>query len=267
MQKQENKTIYLNEYVGERKPRKRVKQDQRYQCVMADDRLTGHCEILIYDYYQRSAELFSLYFLPGEQTGYQYFREEEALLWLQSNTVQHISYRQAILLLGDAARRMYKQQITECQWPELYDSIHVQRTWMREYYNAESNGLEWLLKEIDAMQFIQTYLTAINNKDAVLLYDMMAESRQKITTRELYAYNWNHALEEITLLDFAVMDVKRLPVQHRWIFYLLVCGESSDQGTLSIDLCLHLTYENGCMKLQEEQVLEASAVSSCCTEM
>ena len=244
------------------------KQNQhQYQCLLSGDRLQGDCELLLYNVYQRTAELYCLHFSGECEIVLQYFQEEEVLLWKQYRTVERISYHQAMTLLGDAVRRMYQEQNGMNQWNASHTSIHVQRTWMSEYYNNENSSLGWLLDEREYIPFINQYFCAVNNKDAVLLYDMMTSTRKKAMPRELYAFNWNHVLEEVDIIDFAVIDGRCLPDESAWRYYLTICGERPDGTVLLVDICLHLAMENGYVRLQDEYVLDASHIVSCCREI
>jgi hypothetical protein len=163
---------------------------------MSGNRLAGFCEILIYDNMHNTAEVFQLYFSTKGLTEHRYLDAEEVQLWDKNkNDTVHITYRQALILLGDAVRQSYKYQ-RRVKWLQIYDSIHVQRVWQKEYYDYNSCSLDWLLDLQDTVQFITIYLAAIANKDAVLLYDLTASTMKQNISREVYAYSWNHVLED-----------------------------------------------------------------------
>lgn len=259
--------IVLSKYLHGLENGQMRREHDRYPCKLSGNRLEGNCELLIYNPYQRTAELFFLWFSPNGATTVQYLQEEEVMLWFVRHTACEISYAQAMLLLGDAVRRLYRERGAGNPLCETHDSIHVQRAWQGAYDSAEERSLAWLLCEESFVSFIKCYFQAINNKDAVLLYDMMAEAARPLQTRELYAYNWNHVLEEVTIVDFAVAERKKIPGEQRWEYYLILCGQTAEGTLLSVDVCLHLVRENGYVRLWEEQVLEASHIAKCCYDM
>lgn len=264
MDQQNHKIIYFNAHRNNEAPLQIDEKQHQYQCMLSGDRLDGYCELLIYNCYQRTAELFTLCFSPGKQTTLQYFQEEEVVLWKQSRAVCHISYHQAMTLLGDAVRRVYQEQGAKNVWSAAHASIHIQRIWQNAYYNSVQSSLAWLLKERDYTSFIKQYFHAVNNKDAVLLYDMMAENKRKAIGRELYAYNWSHELEELRINDCIVLHSEKLATTETWAYYVTICGEYPSGELLLVDICLYLVLENGSVRLQEEHVLEANHTTTCC---
>ena len=267
MKDSKNKVIYLHACQQEVTQQKQAGEDGQYQCLLSGQRLDGYCELLIYNRYQKNGELFFLSFCEEKQTTLHYLQEEEILLWKHRHTFTGILYNQAMTLLGDAVRRVYKEQGPQNPWNESHHSVHVQHTWQNEYYNSIQSNLDWLLQEREFVPFIKLYFSAINHNDAVLLYDMLTEDAKHNTVRELYAYNWNHVLEDVNIIDFAVIDGHPVPESVLWMYYLTICGEYPNGEILSVDVCLHLTREHGYVRLQEEQVLEASHISSCCREL
>lgn len=264
MEQQKQQIIYLNAHRTENAENQLDNSQNQYRCAMSGNRLDGQCELLIYNCYQRTAELFSLYFSSEGQITYQYFQAEEVIRWKQSRKIVLISYRQAMTLLGDAVRRNYREQNP---WNMEHTSIHIQRVWQNEYYNSTHNNLSWLLKERDYIPFIRQYFRAVNNKDAVLLYDMLIESKRNGISRDLYAYNWNHILEEVKIIDYAVINSKKSFDGENRAYFLATCCEDENGEYLSVDICLHLTRENGYIRLREEHILEANHITSCCMEI
>lgn len=267
MDHQNHKIIYFNAQRNDGALLQSGEKQHQYQCMLSGNRLDGQCELLIYNCYQRTAELFALCFSPEGQTVLQYFQEEEVLLWKHSRAVRHISYHQAMTLLGDAVRRLYREQGAQNAWNAAHTSVHIQHIWQHAYYNSAQSSLDWLLTERDYIPFIKQYFRAVNNKDAVLLYDMMAENKRRGIVRELYAYSWSHELEELQIRDWGVIHSEKLPDAEIWAYYVTICGEYPHGESLSVDICFHLVMENGYVRLQEFHVLEASHITSCCREL
>ena len=254
---QKNKVIDLNMCIKTKNMQQSQKLDGRYQCIVSGNRLAGFCEVLIYDRIQNNAELFQLQFSSNRMTECWCFDKEEVLLWRYHRTdTQSLIYHQALILVGDAIRQNYKyQQQEDCS--QLYASLHVQRIWEKGYYDYVNYRVDWLLKLGNPEQFVTAYLKAICNKDAVLLYDMTASTKKYNISREVYAYHWNHVLEEIKMGSYTLTDSKQLTNDEEKMCYLTICGEYANGKQLLIDVCLHLVYENGSMRLQEEHILEA----------
>lgn len=258
MRKDEHKTIYLNEYIKLHRVQPKYKQEGRYRCLMSGDRLEGFCDVLIYDFVQNRAELFCMRFSKTGVTEYYCLDEKEVAIWKSRNIIRRITYLQAMTLLGDAVRRNYKYQpqLAGQNWSE---SVHVKRSWQNDYdYNRCS--LLWLLQGLELTAFVSVYLNAICNKDAVLLYDMTAESQKHKTSRELYAYSWNHALEDVRIFSFDIDYIEQCPGEEACNLYITVYGSSQDNELLSIDLCLKLASEGQMLHLLHEQVLEANHI-------
>ncbi len=267
MNHQNHKIVYLHAQQNTAVFLQPKEKQHQYWCMLSGNRLDGDCELLIYNCYQRTAELFTLCFSPEGQTVLQYFQEEEVWLWKQSRTVRTISYHQAMTLLGDAARRLYHEQGAQNVWSAEHTSIHIQRIWQNTYYNSAQSSLSWLLTEKECVPFIKQYFRALNNKDAVLLYDMMAEHKKAGLVRELYAYNWSHELEELQIKDWIVIHSEKLPAEEAWVYYVTICGEYPHGAVLSVDICFQLVAENECIRLQDAHILEASHIASCCMEI
>lgn len=81
-------------------------------------------------------------------------------------------------MLGDSVRQNYKYK-TNTGWIHAHTSIHLQRIWDSEIYNHKNNNLKWALFQQDELTILKTYLCAISNKDAVLLYEFDRLNRQK----------------------------------------------------------------------------------------
>ncbi len=237
---------------------------KRYHCAVAKERTVGYCEVLIHDSYQKKVELFCLDFSSDGLVSHQYMRAEEALRWKQSNTVYDITYNQAMTLLTDAVQRSYSNTVCQehCVGAEDYAnrwehcvSSHVQRI-LQEGCSACEESLEWLLQPLSPMQFIEVYLNAVNNRDAALMYDMWANSKRAKCNRSVYAYIWNHALEELQLNRYEVLYRKVVPGEQTWQFHLCISGERWDNRMLEAEMCIKLIREHGCLKVQEERVLD-----------
>ena len=119
---------------------------------------------------------------------------------------QEITYRQALGMLGDAVRQNYKYQ-EKNNWLTRNPSLHLQRVWGNDFYNHASNNLVWMITGQDIKNILQIYLQAIQNKDAVLLYDLLAQQAKPQESRELYAMQWNHVLEELSIFDVDIVEV------------------------------------------------------------
>ncbi len=262
---QKNKIQNLNSCIEEREIRQKRKLDGRYRCAMAGDRLAGPCEILIFDSMHNNGELFQLSFSANGMTTHQYLDPEEVVLWRQhKNDAMSITYRQALTLLGDAVRQNYKYHTT--QWSQTHDSLHIQRIWEKEYYDNNKCDVNWLLHLHEPMQFVAVYLDAIANKDAVLLYDIMANEVKQHVSRDVYAYSWNHVLEELHVSDYDIVSIVQSADQKSWNLYIAIYGGYEASHMLSIDLCLKVIWENGSLRILNEYVLDATHVSEACAE-
>ncbi len=236
----------------------------RYHCAMAKDRVAGYCEVLIHDSYQKKVELFCLDFSSDGLVSHQYVRAEEALRWKQCNRARDITYNQAMTLLSDAVQRSYKNTVYQMccvgawertnRW-ERCASPHIQ--WiLQEGGNVYEDDLDWMLQSLNPVQFIAVYLNAVNNRDAVLLYDMWVSSKRAQLNRAMYAYTWNHALEELQLSCYKVLYSKMIYKEQTWQFHLCISGERWDKCVLEAEMCIQLIREHGCLKVQEERVLD-----------
>ena len=229
---------------------------------MSGNRLAGFCEILIYDNIHNAAEVFQLYFSAKGLTEHCYLDMAEVQLWCKNkNDIVHVTYRQALLLLGDAVRQSYKYQ-KQMKWLQNYESIHIQRIWEKEYYDYTSCSLDWLLNLQDPVQFINIYLDAIANKDAVLLYDLTVSTIKQNISREVYAYSWNHVLEDFDIFNHEIAHVERGLEENGWNLYVVLYGRYGEQDLLSVDLCVKLIFENGSLYLLNEMVMDANHVAS-----
>ncbi|MBQ2021568.1 MAG: hypothetical protein II211_04005 [Peptococcaceae bacterium] len=261
MQVHENKIVDLKACIKQRTVKQQRKQNGQYRCTMSGNRLAGFCEILIYDNIHNTAEVFQLYFSTKGLTEHRYLDAEEVQLWDKNkNDTVHITYRQALILLGDAVRQSYKYQ-RRVKWLQIYDSIHVQRVWQKEYYDYNSCSLDWLLDLQDIVQFITIYLAAIANKDAVLLYDLTASTMKQNISREVYAYSWNHVLEDFNIFNYEIVHVEHDLEENCWNLYVVLCGKYGERNLLSVDVCVKLIVENGRLYLLNEMVMDANHVS------
>lgn len=253
----EEKVISFNHYV------ENVRQKEKnmgYQCFATEDRLAGYCDLLICDAGMCTAESFSLKFTPEGLTQHGYLHSEEEInSWLHDRSYTKITYLQSLGLLGDAVRQNYKYKIQQ-PIPQEH-SIHLQRIWDEDYYNGRSNLL-WVLSCQDEMTILQTYLCALGNKDAALIYDMTVDRAKENERRDVYAYNWNHVLENFKIFDFEIMErIANFDKEER-IIYLTVYGEQEKYKVLSIDLSLHIIREQGYLRILQDDVLEARRIYS-----
>lgn len=241
----------------------RIRQKEKnmgYQCFATEERLAGFCDLLICEAGMQSAESFSLNFTPEGLTKHQYLhsgRETDA--WLQERTYTRITYLQALGLLGDAVRQSYKYK--EEPLLQKIHSVHLQRIWNDEYYNEHSN-LDWMLSCQDEMTILQTYLCAVGNKDAALIYDMTVKQERDAQSREVYTYQWSHALEDFEMFDFEVMERIAEREKEDKTFFLTVYGELERYKVLSVDMCLRIVREQGYLRVLEERILEARRIYS-----
>lgn len=241
----------------------KLKQKEKnigYQCFATEDRLAGFCELLICDAGMQSAESFSLKFNPEGLTRHRYLHsEQEANAWLQDKSCTEITYLQALGLLGDAVRQNYKYKD---EYPlQQAHSVHLQRIWDDNYYNGQSN-LYWMLSCQDEMTILQTYLCAVGNKDAALIYDMTVEQERENQSREVYAHQWSHVLENFEIFDFEIMGRITERGKEGRTFFLTVYGELDRYKVLSVDMCLHMVREQGYLRILGERILEARRIYS-----
>ena len=258
-----NKLIELKMYEAKKKKREivienRTEYDRQYLCMMTEGRLQGQCQVLVYDRFQNSPELFILYFVSEGLKEHYYLTIDEMELWKQKHQIAQITYRQALTLLGDAMRYAYKQK-TYIEEPA---SLHIQRVWQNAYYDEVNNTLCWLLEDLSLQQFVTTYATAIGHKDAALIYDMLAVRAKESTSREIYVYSWNHVLEEVDSLEAEILDIEHNASENSWTVYLFL-KEVKRLHPVSVSACLQIVYENGGFRLLREAILEADAFCMC----
>ena len=259
---QKNKIVNLDVRMKEKALHQKRGVDGQYRCFMAGNRLAGSCEIIIYDVAKNTAELFHLSFSTEGVTGHQYLDKDEMMLWqYHKEDMQGITYHQALILLGDAVRQNYKYQM-QVEWSKTHESLHIQRIWKKEYYDYINCSIDWLLQIQEPVQFLSIYIDAIRNKDAVLLYDMMTEEKKCHISREVYAYSWNHVLEEINISNYEILYIEQQTEEKSWDIYIAICGGYGDMATLSVDLCLKLIKRNNRLQLLQESVLDAHHVFS-----
>ena len=266
MQKQENtkrsKILNLQTCTKDRNEKQKRKIDARYRCAMSGNRLAGFCEVLIHDNIYNRAELFHLYFSPNGILKHQYLAQEEVAMWKYHKIdMRFITYQQALVLLGDALRRNYSDQIKD-EWLQNNDSLHIQRIWKKEYYDCNNCSINWLLDLQDPIQFVTVYLNAISNKDAVLLYDVAAKQMKQCVSRDVYAYSWNHVLEEIDISQYEIKYIKQNAEGAGWDIYVEIYGGYETTDMLTVDLCLKLILENEGLRLLHEYVMDANYISN-----
>lgn len=233
-----------------------------YMCFATEERLAGYCDLLICDACMQSAEYFLLKFTQEGLTQHQYLHGfQEIQAWQQGKCYTQITYLQALGLLGDAVRQNYKYRSVRNITQE--NSVHLQRIWNDAYYNNQSN-LQWMLSCQDEMTILQTYLCAVSNKDAVLIYDMTSEEEQDVQGRDVFAYQWSHELEDFIVFDFKVQEriVNRERGTHT--FFLTMYGIFKKYKVLSVDVCLQMIREHGTLRVLQEDVLEARRIYSRC---
>ena len=194
-------------------------------------------------------------------TEHHYLDYEEVTMWRQhKKDKQYITYSQALILLGDAVRQNYKYQ-TNAEWSYNHDSLHIQRVWKKEYYDYINSSVGWLIKILDPIEFISIYFKAIHNKDAVLLYDMTAVTKKQNISREVYAYSWNHVLEELDISEYKIVYMEQRANEKIFDVYITIYGGYGEVGVLSVDVCLKLILENERLQLLHESVLDANHVA------
>ena len=160
-----------------------------------------------------------------------------------------------MILLGDQERIHQGNQFIPAQ-----ESIHIQRIWDGRYYDARRSSLHWLLPKLDADGMVQLYLRALNNNDALLLYDIIADEEKKRMPRDLYIYNWHHILEQVTVFDYELVWKEWQERQKQWNCFLTVYGETEEYRILSVDIQLQLMQEKDCLRIRSEQILEARKI-------
>ncbi len=234
---------------------------EHYDCFVTEDRLAGFCELLICEKGKQSGQWFYLKFTPEGLIQQRYLSKGvEIREWLERNENSKITYMQALGLLGDSVRQNYKYK-TNTGWIHAHTSIHLQRIWDGEIYNHKNNSLKWALFQQDELTVLKTYLCAISNKDAVLLYDLTAEqAKDEELPRELYAYKWAHVLDGLVIFDFEIVDKIIQKEREDFTFFLTVYGEYNSYKVLSIDICLRIVREQGCLRIRKETILEARCI-------
>lgn len=239
-------------------------EKRQYQCFVTEGRLQGVCQLLICEWGQQRAELFHLNFSKNGVSKQSYFyRNSQIKEWLDKMQYQEIAYEQALGMLGDAVRKNYKYQ-EKNNWLNRNPSLHLQRIWGNDFYNNGTNNLVWLLAGQNMMATLQIYLQALQNKDAVLLYDLLAEQAKPKESRDIYAMQWNHVLEELSIFDADIVEV----VQHREILgnyslFTTLYGENEAGKILSVDLHLEMLEEQGAFYILKERILEPRIIYRC----
>ena len=236
----------------------------QYQCFVTEGRLQGACQLLICERGQQTAELFHLNFSKNGVSKQNYFyRSNQIEEWLDKMKCQEITYRQALGMLGDAVRQNYKYQ-EKNNWLNRNPSLHLQRIWGNDFYNNGANNLVWLLAGQNMMATVQIYLQALQNKDAVLLYDLLAKQVKPKESRDIYALQWNHVLEEISIFDVDIVEVlKHAKIQGKYSLFITLYGENEAGKILSVDLHLEMLEEQGVFYILKERILEPRIIYRC----
>lgn len=239
--------------------KKREQVGVEYECYVTLERLMGYCNLLICEKGQQKADWFFLSFTPeGLLRHTKLHTAQKIRQWLDGRTHIRISYLQAIRLLGDAVRQNYKyEKGRETEWINEDASVHLQRIWQEDFYNDVPNSMDWLLPKQECAAMLNTYFRALGNKDAVLLYDLSAERIRDAERRSMYAYRWNHVLEDMHIVDFEVdrMSTNRNGEEDYTIF-LTVYGAYQGGQMMEVDLSLRIIREQGDFRILQEQVLE-----------
>lgn len=238
-----------------------AKYDGKYECFITLERLYGYCNLLIYERERNYADWFFLKFSPEGLSRHTTIRTKHKIeSWLQERTTRKITYLQAIRLLGDAVRQRYKYH-KETDWIHEEQCIHLQRIWQEQFYSDAVDGLEWLLPKQECAAMLKTYFRALNNKDAVLLYDLSANQIKAAERRSMYAYSWNHVLEDMHIFDF---QVDRQSISHNgngeYALYITAYGEYIGKRMLEVDLCLRVIQEQGTFRIVQDQILESRSI-------
>lgn len=238
------------------------KKQVEYECFVTTERLKGYCDLLIYENRQKIAESFSLRFSPEGLVRYEKLDTYRQIKeWFDERDYRDISYLQAIRLLGDAVRQSYKYT-QKTEWIEDISSVHLDRIWDAFYYKDEMENMNWLLPKQECVAMLQTYFCALGNKDATLLYDMSAESVQNTERRSMYAYNWNHVLEDMQIYDFCIdrLGVNQNGEADDYTLFVTVYGDYAKRQMIEVDLRLRIIQEQGDYRILQEQVLESRLI-------
>ena len=243
-----------------------AQQQELYACYVTLERLNGYCDLLIRDRATGRADWFFLRFSPEGIIRYTTLEQAEVPQWLERRAHCSITYLQAIRLLGDAVRQRYKYHESTDWIPEA-QSVHLRRIWQEEYYRDAAGDISWFLPKQECSAMLQTWLQALGNKDAVLLYDLSASQVQGRAQRSLFAHCWSHALEDFKILGY---EVDRESVLYNgmddYTLSLTVYGSSRDRQMLSVELRLRLVEEQAGFRILHDQVLESRSIyqKPCC---
>jgi len=256
------KVIPFQKCVAQLQSKTANRQDGAYDCFMSGDRLKGACELLICERGTQKAEQFCLSFTPEGLTQHRYLSSRnERQKWLEENSYCSVTYQQALTLLGDAVRQNYRYK-KGLDWINRDGSCHLQRIWMRGSAQTQEL-LQRLLSQKTARAIVQLYLSALSHKDAALLYDLQAKQLRQMETRELYIFNWHHALEDLEMFDYELMDQVQYG-QESCGFFITVYGVLQHQKALSVDVSIRVGLEDGNLRIFRERVLEARCILGKC---
>ncbi len=233
---------------------------ENYVCYVTLERLDGYCELLIRERETGRAECFFLSFSPEGLIRYTSLKPAEVHQWRESRVHCPATYLQAIRLLGDAVRQRYKYHKSTDWIPEA-KSVHLQRIWQEEYYGEQAGEIGWLLPKQECGAMLQTWLRALGNKDAVLLYDLSASQVQSRAQRSLFAHCWSHALEDFKILGY---EVDRESILYNgmndYTLFLTAYGNYRGRQMLAVDLRLRLIEEADGFRILQDQVLESRSI-------
>lgn len=76
----------------------------------------------------------------------------------------------------------------------------------------------------------------------------------------MYAYKWAHVLDGLVIFDFEIVDKIIQQERDDFTFFLTVYGEYNSYKVLSIDVCLRIVREQGCLRIRKETILEARCI-------
>lgn len=241
--------------------KKRTWPECGYECYITLERLRGYCDLLICEQNHHFADWFFLRFSPEGLIRHTPLRTNRGVEnWLHNRESRKITYLQAIRLLGDAVRQRYKYQ-KETDWIYEEQCIHLQRIWQEQFYSDSVTGLDWMIPKQECAAMLKTYFRALKNKDAVLLYDLSAEQVKAEERRSMYAYKWNHVLEDMYIFDFEVDRQSVSPNgENDYTLYITAYGEYQGKQMMEVDMWLRIVLEQGYYRILQEQILESRSI-------
>ncbi len=251
---------YSQEKTAQEKKRLGKLVGNEYCCYVSNERMQGHCELLICEKDETRAEDYILSFSEDGRNSYKVLDAGAIRGWLKRNEHRRITYLQAIRLLGDSVRQGYKYRKEIDPFSEV-ESVHLQRIWQEQYYNDREDEMEWVLPHQTFGEMLWTYFRALSNKDATLLYDMSAEPVRNAVQRSMFAYHWNHALEDLWIMGYDV-DPKSFCCngENDYTLYVTVRGNYKVIQTMEADLRMRVVEEKNGFRVLQTQVLEAREI-------